>query len=79
MKWVIVAVMVNLPTDTIGSDVFAFTQFPFPSKLMCETFLKKNQTLVTTISSNKWGGREVKLTVCLDTAQLDNLINGRSV
>ena len=79
MKWVIVAVMVNLPTDAVGSDVFAFTQFPFPSQLMCETFLKQNRDMVTTISSNKWDGREVKLTVCLDTAQLDNLINGRTV
>ena len=76
MNWIIVAVMISLPNDFSGSDVFAFTQFPFPSRLSCETFLKQNREMVEIISSNEWDGREVALTLCVDNAQLANLKNG---
>ena len=78
MNFIIVAVMLSLPNDFTGSDVFAFTQFPFPSRLSCETFLKQNQEMVEIISSDEWNGRDVALTLCVDNAQLANLINGTS-
>ena len=76
MNFIIVAIMISLPNDFTGSDVFAFTQFPFPSRLSCETFLKQNQEMVEIISSDEWNGRDVALTLCVDNAQLANLING---
>ena len=76
MNWIIVAVMISLPNDFTGSDVFAFTQFPFPNRLSCETFLKQNREMVEKISSKEWDGREVGLTLCVDNAQLANLKNG---
>jgi len=79
MNWLIIAVMVSLPNDYTGSDVFAFTQFPFPSHLSCQKFLDDNREMVEIISSNEWGGRDVALTLCVDNAQLANLMNGDAV
>lgn len=76
MNFIIVAIMISLPNDFTGSDVFAFTQFPFPSRLSCETFLKQNQQMVEIISSSEYDGRDVELTLCLDNAQLVNLLKG---
>ena len=76
MNFIIVAIMISLPNDFTGSDVFAFTQFPFPSRLSCETFLKQNQQMVEFISSSQYDGRDVELTLCLDNAQLINLMKG---
>ena len=76
MNLIIVAIMISLPNDFTGSDVFAFTQFPFPSRLSCETFLKQNQQMVEFISSSQYDGRDVELTLCLDNAQLVNLMKG---
>ena len=76
MNFIIVAIMISLPNDFTGSDVFAFTQFPFPSRLSCETFLKQNQQMVEFISSSQYDGRDVELTLCLDNAQLINLMLG---
>ena len=76
MNFIIVAIMISLPNDFTGSDVFAFTQFPFPSRLSCETFLKQNQQMVEIISSSEYDGRDVALTLCLDNAQLVNLMKG---
>ena len=76
MNFIIVAIMISLPNDFTGSDVFAFTQFPFPSRLSCETFLKQNQQMVEFISSSQYDGRDVELTLCLDNAQLVNLMKG---
>ena len=76
MNFIIVVIMISLPNDFIGSDVFAFTQFPFPSRLSCETFLKQNQQMVEIISSSEYDGRDVELTLCLDNAQLVNLLKG---
>ena len=76
MNFIIVAIMISLPNDFTGSDVFAFTKFPFPSRLSCETFLKQNQQMVEIISSSEYDGRDVELTLCLDNAQLVNLLKG---
>ena len=76
MNFIIVAIMISLPNDFTGSDGFAFTQFPFPSRLSCETFLKQNQQMVEIISSSEYDGRDVELTLCLDNAQLVNLLKG---
>lgn len=76
MNFIIVVIMISLPNDFTGSDVFAFTQFPFPSRLSCETFLKQNQQMVEIISSSEYDGRDVELTLCLDNAQLVNLLKG---
>ena len=76
MNFIIVVIMISLPNDFTGSDVFAFTQFPFPSRLSCETFLKQNQQMVEFISSSQYDGRDVELTLCLDNAQLINLMKG---
>ena len=76
MNFIIVAIMISLPNDFTGSDVFAFTQFPFPSRLSCERFLKQNQLMVEIISSSEYDGRDVELTLCLDNAQLVNLLKG---
>ena len=76
MNFIIVVIMISLPNDFTGSDVFAFTQFPFPSRLSCETFLKQNQQMVEIISSSEYDGRDVELTLCLDNAQLVNLMKG---
>ena len=76
MNWLIIAVMVSLPNDYTGSDVFAFTQFPFPSHLSCQKFLEDNREMVEIISSNECDGRDVELTLCVDNAQLHNLMKG---
>ena len=76
MNWLIIAVMVSLPNDYTGSDVFAFTQFPFPSHFSCQKFLDDNREMVEIISSNEWDGRDVALTLCVDNAQLHNLMKG---
>ena len=76
MNWLIIAVMVSLPNDFTGSDVFAFTQFPFASHLSCQKFLDENREMVEIISSNEWDGRDVALTLCVDNAQLHNLMKG---
>ena len=76
MNFIIVAIMISLPNDFTGSDVFAFTQFQFPSRLSCEKFLKQNQQMVEFISSSQYDGRDVELTLCLDNAQLINLMKG---
>ena len=76
MNFIIVAIMISLPNDFTGSDVFAFTQFPFPSRLSCETFLKQNREMVEIISSSEYNGRDVALTLCVDNVQLVNLMKG---
>lgn len=79
MSWLIVAIMVSLPNDTTGSDIYAFVQFPFASHISCTAFLEQNREMVEIISSSEYGGREVALTLCLDNANLYNLANGDAI
>lgn len=74
MKWFILVIMFNAPT-TVGTDIFAFTTYPFPDEWSCRGFLKKNKQLAINLASQEYDGRPVKSVVCIDEVQLLEVIN----
>jgi len=76
MKWFIVAIMFNATPDQVGSDIYAYTQYPFPDEISCRGFLKKNRELSVNIASREYGGRPVQNVVCVDEVKLEYWING---
>lgn len=76
MKWFIVAIMFNISADQEGSDIYAYTQYPFPDEIMCRAFLKKNRELSVNIASSEYEGRPVQNVVCVNEVKLEYWING---
>jgi len=76
MKWFIVALMFNVEPNQEGTDIYAFTKYPFPDEIMCRAFLIKNRELSATIASDKYNGRPVKNVVCVDEIKLEYWITG---
>jgi len=76
MKWFVVALMFNIELNQKGTDIFAFTKYPFPDEVMCRAFLIKNRQLSATIASNEYNGRPVKNVVCVDEFKLMKWIDG---
>ena len=76
MKWFIVALMFNVEPNQEGTDIYAFTKYPFPDEVMCRGFLSKNRTLASNIASDQYDGRHVKHVVCVNEIKLMSWING---
>lgn len=76
MKWFVVALMFNIEPYQKGTDIFAFTKYPFPDEVMCRGFLSKNRSLASNIASEQYDGRPVKHVVCVNENKLMNWING---
>jgi len=76
MKWFIVALMFNIESDQQGTDIFAFTKYPFPDEIMCRAFLIKNREMAARVASEQYDGRPVKNVVCVDEIKLQYWIDG---
>lgn len=76
MKWFIVALMFNIESDQQGTDIFAFTKYPFPDEIMCRAFLIKNREMAAKVASEQYDGRPVKNVVCVDEIKLQYWIDG---
>lgn len=76
MKWFIVALMFNITPNQEGTDIFAFTQYPFENEILCRAFLKMNRDLSVTIASDEYDGRLVQRVVCVDEVELQLWITG---
>lgn len=76
MKWFIVALMFNIESDQGGTDIFAFTKYPFPDEIMCRAFLIKNREMAAKVASEQYDGRPVKNVVCVDEIKLQYWIDG---
>lgn len=76
MKWFIVALMFNIESDQEGTDIFAFTKYPFPDEIMCRAFLIKNREMAAKVASEQYDGRPVKNVVCVDEIKLQYWIDG---
>ena len=76
MKWFIVALMFNIESDQQGTDIFAFTKYPFPDEVMCRAFLIKNREMAAKVASEQYDGRPVKNVVCVDEIKLQYWIDG---
>ena len=76
MKWFIVALMFNATPNQKGTDIFAFTQYPFENEVLCRAFLKMNRDLSVIIASDEYDGRSVQNVVCVDEVELKYWIDG---
>lgn len=76
MKWFVVALMFNIEPNQEGTDIYAFTKYPFPDEVLCKAFLKMNRDLSVIIASDQYDGRHVKNVVCVDEKKLMSWING---
>jgi len=76
MKWFVVALMFNASPNQVGTDIFAFTEYPFPDEITCGAFLKMNRELSVNIASNQYEGRPVQDVVCVNEVKLEYWING---
>ena len=76
MKWFIVALMFNIEHNQPGTDIYAFTKYPFPDEITCRGFLIKNRELSANIASREYDGRPVQDVVCVDEIKLQYWIDG---
>lgn len=76
MKWFIVALMFNSTPNQEGTDIFAFTRYPFENEVLCRAFLKMNRELSVIIASDEYDGRPVQNVVCVDEVELMYWIDG---
>lgn len=76
MKWFIVALMFNVEANQQGTDIFAFTQYPFNNEILCKAFLKMNRALSAKIASDEYDGRPVQNVVCINEVELKYWIDG---
>jgi len=76
MKWFIVALMFNAEPNQQGTDIYAFTKYPFPDEISCRGFLVKNKSLSANIASAEYDGRPVQSVVCVDGIKLQYWIDG---
>jgi len=76
MKWFVVALMFNIEPNQEGTDIYAFTKYPFPDEVLCKAFLKMNRDLSVIIASDQYDGRHVKNVVCVNEEKLMSWING---
>ena len=77
MKWFIVAMMFNNEPNQQGTDIYAYTAYPFPDEIVCRAFLKKNKELAVKIASFQWDGRPVESILCVNEIELANWIDGK--
>ena len=76
MKWFIVALMFNAEVNQQGTDIYAYTAYPFADEILCRAFLKKNRELAVKIASLQWDGRAVESILCINEIELANWIDG---
>ena len=77
MKWFIVALMFNGEPNQVGTDIYAYTAYPFADEILCRAFLKKNRELSVKIASLQWDGRPVEKILCVNEVELASWIDGK--
>ena len=77
MKWFVVALMFNVEPNQVGTDIYAYTSYPFPDEIVCRGFLIKNKEMATKVASLQWDGRPVKKILCVNEIELANWIDGK--